>query len=374
MRIGIITQSYYPIHGGVAQHAHHEALELRKRGHEVTVVTSYFNRGDELYTPDWVERIGMDVTMPFNGAFINVTVGRHLAADLQRIQRERQFDVVHIHQPLDPLLGLIAIRALDVPKVVTFHTYRDHVYPYVWFHEQLERDYLARIAVKICVSDVAKSLIAKYFPGEYEVIPNGVDPGRFHPGVEHIAKYDDDVFTILFVGRMDPRKGLRHLLHAYARFKPAHPKSRLVIVGGGILQSYYRRFVQPAGLTDVHFEGYATPEQLPRYYATADCYVSPVTAGESFGIVLIEAMASGCPVIGSDVGGYRFVIDHERNGLLVPPKNPDALAAALAHLADDTAFRARLGRQALADSVQYHWSSVVDRIEACLVRATHRGT
>ncbi|MBI3963720.1 MAG: glycosyltransferase family 4 protein, partial [Candidatus Kerfeldbacteria bacterium] len=334
MRIGIVTQSYYPIHGGVAEHVHAEAVELERRGHAVTIITAYFNRGDEQFASPHVERIGMDLTIPIAGAFVNVTIGRHLGDDLRRIVRDRRLDVLHIHQPLDPVLPLVATRAVDLPMVGTFHTYQRRSIYYDIFRWYLGSS-IRRLAERIYVSEASRSYIEHYFPGPYTLIPNGVSLDRFHPGVPTVERFDDDVFTILFVGRMDPRKGIRHLLHAYRIVKRSLPKSRLVIVGGGILQAYYQRMADRLGTPDVFFEGYVTAEQLPRYYASADVFCSPVTGNESFGIVLIEAMASGNAIVGSDIGGYRYVIQHESNGLLVPPANPARLAAALVRVAQE---------------------------------------
>jgi len=364
MRIGIVTQSYLPIHGGVAENVHHTAVELRRRGHTVKVITAYFDRGDEDYN-EGVYRIGHDLTIPMNGAFVNITVGTHLRRQLRDIEERERFDVVHVHSAFEPVLPLVALRAIRAPKVGTFHSYTEKSYAYATFRGVVARWFASRLSARIAVSDAAKEFISRYFPGNYHIIPNGVDIERFHPGIKKIEKFDDGSENILFVGRMDPRKGLKYLIQAFPAILRARPKARLIIVGGGFLAGYYKGFVKNEIRHRVFFEGFASAERLPRYYATASVYCSPATSGESFGIVLIEALASGAPVVAFDNRGYRTVLGGEKPaGILIEKKNVDALAKALIDLLSDPARLATMGAWGREKAQRYSWTHVTDEIEA----------
>lgn len=363
MRIGIVSQSYLPIHGGVAEHVHHQAVELRRRGHDVKVITAYFDRGDENFNGD-VIRIGHDVTIPMNGAFVNVTVGRRLSDKLREIEAEHRFDLVHIHCPLDPFLPPLAIRNIQAPKVGTFHTYMEQSNVYRVLKGKM-RWYVDRLAARIAVSRAAEQFIGKYLPGKYHIIPNGVDTSRFNPSLAPIAEYDGERDILLFVGRMDPRKGLKHLLRAFPKVAAACPNVDLVIVGGGVLSRYYKGLVPRECRNRVHFEGFISGAKLPHYYATADVYCSPATGRESFGIVLIEAMASGAPVVAFANPGYKMLLeDNPDASMLVPNENDGALAETLIKLLKDKEKRQAMAAAGPKAAARYSWPRVVDQIEA----------
>ncbi len=369
MRVGIVTQSYLPIHGGVAQHVHHTAEELRKRGHEVEVVTAFFNCGDENFS-DGVTRIGHDVTIPMNGAFVNVTIGTRLAHQLRQIEDDRRFDIVHIHSPFDPILPLIALRTIRAPKVGTFHTYREPN-TFLDMYARLIRRHASKLAARIAVSESAQKLFQHYFPGEYTIIPNGVDTDSFRPDLEPVPELREHP-TVLFVGRMDPRKGLKYLLQAFPAVARACPEARLVVVGGGILAGYYKGFIRDEVRDKIRFEGYVSAEQLPRYYASASVYCSPATANESFGIVLIEAMAAGTPVVAYANPGYERLMRDGKGGILVENKNVPALADALIRLLGDDRERQRLSQEGREKSLRYAWPRVTEDIEAVYSRVLQR--
>lgn len=365
MRIGIVTQSYLPIHGGVAENVHHTAVELRRRGHEVKVITAYFDRGDENFN-DGVYRIGHDITIPMNGAFVNITIGTRLGRQLRDIETMERFDIVHIHAPFEPVLPLVALRAIQAPKVGTFHSFSERKsFAYSTLSGAMSRWFASRLDARIAVSEAAKEFISQYFPGDYHIIPNGVDVERFQPGLKKIEKFDDGAENILFVGRMDPRKGLKYLIQAFPAVLRARPKARLIVVGGGFLARYYRGFVKDEIKHRVFFEGFASAERLPRYYATASVYCSPATSGESFGIVLIEALAAGAPVVAFDNKGYRAVLGGEKPaGVLIENKSVAALSAALIDLLSDPARLATMGTWGREKAQRYSWTHVTDEIEA----------
>lgn len=366
MRVALVTQAYYPILGGVTEHVWHLGRELVRRGHEVTVITGTAKKADDRGLR--VLRHGFQIPIMTNGANVAITWGWKLGRLLQRIEEEERFDIVHVQSPLDPGLPLIASKAMRTPKVGTYHTYREtragllELIPTVF--RPLFLDAISKIQAHIAVSPAAEEFVRRYFPQvRLTVIPNGIDTERFSPSVTPLAQYDDDVFTILYVGRMDPRKGAKFLFLALSHLEAKLPNYRVVVVGTGWMQKYYDAYIPLHLRKRVIFAGYASPEDLPRYYRSVDVYCSPATGNESFGIVLLEAMACGTPVVASDIDGYRWVVTPGREGLLVPPRSPRHLAAAIVELAADPARRKQMGERGREAAQKYAWPRVVDRIE-----------
>lgn len=367
MRIGLITQAYYPVLGGVTEHVWHLGRELQRRGHDVTVITGGTKQPDDRGLR--VLRHGWQIPMVINGANVSVTWGWKLGRLLQRLEIENDFDVVHIQSPLDPGLPLIASKTMRRPKVGTYHTFRDSggpadLIPKVF--APVFTDAVQKIQRHIAVSPSAAEFIHHYFPSlSIDVIPNGIDTARFQPDLNPLEQYRDDVFTILYVGRMDPRKGAKFLFAALPQLEQElKGRFRIVVVGTGWMSKYYDAHIPLHLRKRVEFVGYVSPEELPRYYRSVDVYCSPATGNESFGIVLLEAMASGTPVVASDIAGYRWVIDPGIEGLLVPPRSPKHLADALVALAKDPARRQAMGVAGRTKAMRYDWRAVTDQIEA----------
>ena len=364
MRIGIVSQSYYPRYGGVTEHVHHTAVELRRRGHEVTIITSRFREGEAGHAPG-VVRIGYNILIPFNGAFVDLAVGVRLKSQLRSLMRAYDFDVVHTHAPLVPTLPLLAVRAAECPQVGTFHTTSGPSRLLEWTRGYLA-PVVARLDARIAVSNTAREFAARYFPGDYHVIPNGVDVDRFHPAVAPFERWRDrDGVNLLFVGRLDPRKGVQLLLDAMPEVvERTRGRARLLIVGDSYLRRGYESSVPAALRPHVVFLGHVPSADLPRWYATGDIFVSPASGNESFGIVLLEAMATGRTVVASDIPGYRSVVIPEHNGVMFAPGDARALARTLARLVDDPERRVVLGARGRARALEFAWPRVTDRIEA----------
>jgi phosphatidylinositol alpha-mannosyltransferase len=372
VRIGIVSQSYYPRFGGVTEHVHHTAMELQRRGHAVTVVTSHF-RGAEADHGVPLERIGTNLLIPFNRAFVDFTVGFDLGGQLARVFRRHDFDIVHVHCPLAPSLPLMAIGRAACPVVGTFHSTGGRSLLQDLFREPLRRR-VERLDARIAVSETARASAERYFPGEYHIVPNGVDVDRFHPSV---APFDDwrsqDRVNVLFVGRLDPRKGVHVLLAAWPEVAArTGGRARLLIVGDSYLRPRFEASVPAHLRSSVHFLGHVPIRDLPRWYATGDIFVSPATGNESFGIVLAEAMAAGRPVVCSDIPGYRCVVTPGRDGVSVPAGNAAALAQAILSLVDDPGRRAALAARGRQRAQDFAWPRVSDRIEAIYRDVTAR--
>ena len=368
MRIGIVSQSFFPIRGGVAEHVYYTARELERRGHSVTVITAHFNRFEDNRGLD-VIRLGHDLTIPFNKAFVNITISLRLKRLLRAIEAEKKFDLVHVHGATEPVLPLAALASFDCPKVGTFHSFNERPsLGYEVFQKRLQ-PFFDRLSGRIAVSEAAHSFISRYFPGQYDIVPNGVDIDRFKPDAKPFPWYRPDrEFVILFVGRMDPRKGLKYLLQAFSLVADQVPRAKLVVVGNGILKPYYARFA-PSGLRSrIEFMGFVSAEDLPRYYASCDVFCAPADGHESFGIVLLEGLAAGRPVVASAIPGYQTVIRHGQDGILVTPKSPLALASAIIDLYRHPQDRVRLSQTGRQRALEFSWPSVAERIEAVYER------
>ena len=366
MRIGIVTPVFHPYPGGVPEHVLHEYLELGKLGHDVRIVTARFGPGESQVEHD-VVRVAPTVSVPANGSWCPVAVAAGLTARLRALFDRERFDVLHVHEPLMPFLCLAAVDAAAVPVVGTFHASNDSGVGYRLFRPALERR-VRKLSRKVCVSRAAVESVRPFFGGDYEIVPNGVDVDRF-AGAEPIESLRDGSFNVLFVGRMEPRKGAKYLFRAMPEMLRRVPSARLTVVGGGPMASYYRSFVPESARDRVSFAGRVSDEMLARYFRTADVYCSPATGGESFGIVLLEAMAAGAAIVASEISGYRDVVEHGRSGILVEPRSPESIALAVSRLHADERLRRRVvegGRRAVR---RYAWERVTKEIEQVLVDA-----
>ncbi len=375
MKIGLVTQAYYPVLGGVTEHVWHVGKELERRGHTVTVITGGAPKGLPWVKSRTVDDRGLRVLrhgfqIPFmsNGANVYMTLGWKLGRLLQRLEDEERFDLVHVMSPLDPGLPLIASKTMRTPKVGTYHTARQVSAGWpdlvLKVFRRVFLDAIAKLQRHVAVSPAAAEFVQRYFSDVHlTIIPNGVDTARFSPTVQPLPQYADDVLTILFVGRMDPRKGAKFLFAALPQLEEKlDGHYRVVVAGTSWLQKYYDALI-PLNLRQrVEFVGYVSPEELPRYYRSADVYCSPATGNESFGIVLLEAMASGTPVVASDIEGYRGVIKSGQAGLLAPPRDSRALAEAIIMLARDPARRKAMGEAGRRQAMEYDWVKVVDQL------------
>ncbi len=358
--------------------AHIDSLadHLERRGHEVRIIAP--NDPLDLRTrllhprlgrhgplPARVIPAGRSIPLPSNGSLANVAFSPAVFRYARRALREFRPDVVHVHEPLVPLASWAAIDAakrLDVPIVGTFHAnYPEGCIHYRLF-EPILNSYLRPLSVKIAVSPTAAATAAEHFPGDYRVVPNGLDVERFRPsGVPGPGR-------ILFVGRPDPRKGLPVLLAAFPAVLEKVPNARLVIVG-----SRQENVKLPRSLlSSVEVRGPVDERGLVECMRSSSLLCAPSTGGESFGIVLIEAMAAGLPVVASNIPGYRAVVSSGLNGLLAPPGDPEALAETLTSLLLDPVARERLALAGRASAEEYDWSRVAVELEDIYLDLTRR--
>jgi phosphatidylinositol alpha-mannosyltransferase len=281
----------------------------------------------------------------------------------KRLLQEEQFDLIHLHEPMMPALPLTVLRHSNTTNIGTFHAYRSSRLAY-FYGKGILRPFFRKLHGHIAVSRVARDFVGEYFPADYRIIGNGIDFQRFANPAPPPEQLGGERPTVLFVGRLEKRKGLRFLLRAWPQVLERIPEARLVVVGRGRPLEGYRRFATRQGWSpaDVLFAGYVPSEDLPRYYQAADVFCAPNTGQESFGIVLLEAMAAGAPIVASDIPGYRDVVTHGEHGLLVEPKNPSALADALCRLLADPALRASMRQAGRAKAHLYDWSRIAAQV------------
>jgi phosphatidylinositol alpha-mannosyltransferase len=357
--------------GGVSEHVRHLAHELRERDHDVTIMAPSNELDDDHQIPGYV-RIGRSVPIPGNGSVARIALSFHLVRRVRALLDAEDFDVVHYHEPLVPSLPITVLRFHRGANVGTFHSFQKRNLGYYYGRPFLKR-YFKRLHSCIAVSTAARDFVSRYFAGDYRVVPNGIDTRRFSPTLPPLPELrTPGQSTILFVGRMEQRKGLPTLLETYSMLRRQRADVRLVVVGDGELRWTYERFVESEQIPDVTFLGHVPADVLPRCYTSADVFCSPATGGESFGIVLLEAMASGRPVVASSIAGFREVVTDGADGILVEPRDAGALGGAIGRLLDDAGLRRRMGECGLRTSVRYDWSRVVDEVLDVYTEARHR--
>jgi phosphatidylinositol alpha-mannosyltransferase len=367
MRIGLVSPYDYSHPGGVNQHIRHLSQELRQRGHEVQVLAPSSYKG---FADPNFHRIGGSIPVPVNNSVARISLNPLRLRRVGEILERQQFDVLHVHEPLAPMLPLAVLRHSTTANVGTFHAYAETSLPYSYSRELLGH-YVPRLHQTVAVSDAARAFVRRFFPSlDPEVIPNGVDTARFRPDLPPVRHLRDRRVNFLFVGRLEERKGVRDLVRAFQTVRLRLAKCRLIVVGDGPDRRDIEALVRAGQTDDVVLAGRVPDEVLPRYYASADVFCAPATGGESFGIVLVEAMAAGLPVLCTSIPGYQAVIKHGINALVVPPANQDELGDAMTQLAEDPGLRRRLGETGMSIARQrYAWPVVAERVLQVYQRA-----
>jgi phosphatidylinositol alpha-mannosyltransferase len=345
VRVAIVCPYSWSVPGGVQTHVAGLAGALRERGVDVEILAP----ADGPVELEGFHPLGGSIGFSWEGTVTRVALSPAAARRTARIVRGRRFDVVHVHEPMLPAAGLTAVWAARAPVVGTFHMVANRPFWYrVW--RPVVQPTARRLAARIAVSVAARDFAAQVLPGAYDLIPNAIHTSEFGPGERGGRR-------IAFVGRPDPRKGLAVLLEALTRL-PADVTLDVVGANGD-----HGPRVRAHGATD-------DAERL-RVLADADVLCAPSLGGESFGVVLLEAMAAGLPVVASDIPGYAAVLPPDC-GRLVPPGDAGALAAALHELLDDDTLRARLGGAGRREAQRYDWGAVVEDVLAVYERVRAR--
>ncbi|MCK4330109.1 glycosyltransferase family 4 protein [candidate division WOR-3 bacterium] len=353
MKILMVSDLYYPHTGGVSEHIYHLSCELIKKGHCVTVMAPHMTGEEDTVEIPPVARVGKAIPILANRSHSQVAVAWDIQKQVNDVL-ESGFDIIHIHSFV-PVLPILALKHSNTRNVITVHAAYEKSLPYTASKRYLLR-YFNKLHARIAVSKVAENSLSMFFPGRYKIIPNGVDINRFNPDVKPLPEFEGR-FNILFVGRFEPRKGLRYLLSAFHIIKRQVPWARLIVVGSG-------RFEVPKRYTDdIILRRCVHSSLIPSYYTSADVFCSPATGNESFGIVLIEAMACGIPVVASSIAGYRCVIKNGENGILAENRNPQAIASAIIGLARDRITREELGKRGRQFATSFSWDKITNKVE-----------
>jgi len=360
VNLGLICPYDWTVPGGVGNHVRALAGELRRAGHRVDVLAP---AAAPVAEPGFVG-LGGSLAVPYNGSVARIAFGPRTLARVRRAVGRGGYDLLHVHEPLSPSVGLLATLQAGrrIPVVGTFHANLGRSLALDAAGPLLGRVY-DRLAARIAVSPSARDTWQGRFGGAMTVVPNGVGPEFFaHP--EPLEGWKGEGPTVLFVGRLEPRKGLEYLVRAFLRLKPGFGGLRLLVVGRDDRNQRDKAMamVPPRLRPDLVFLGVVPQADLPGCYAAADVFCAPSLGGESFGIVLAEAMAVGLPVVCSDIGGYRDLVRDGTDGLLVPPGDAEALAAALAGLLDNPARLAAMGQAAAAAARRYAWEVVAGEV------------
>ncbi|MFD6450365.1 MULTISPECIES: glycosyltransferase family 4 protein [unclassified Nocardia] len=356
MKIGMICPYSFDVPGGVQAHVVELARVFIERGHKVSVLAP---ASDDTPLPDFVVSAGRAVAIPYNGSVARLSFGPMAYTRIRRWIDSNDFDVLHIHEPNAPSLSMLALKIAEGPIVATFHTSTTKSLVLSTFQGVL-RPYHEKISGRIAVSELARRWQVEALGSDAVEIPNGVDVSAFARG-EPLDGYPRAGRTVLFLGRYDePRKGMDVLLGALPALIDHHPDVEILIVGRGDEDRLRREAGEHAG--HLRFLGQVSDEEKAAALRSADVYVAPNLGGESFGIILIEAMAAGTPVVASELDAFRRVLRDGTAGMLTPIGDSDALATAIDTLLTDDETRTRLVSTATQVVAGYDWPVVAEQI------------
>lgn len=361
MRIGIVCPYSFDVAGGVQFHVRDLARMLDSRGHHVSVLAP---ADDDTELPPLVQSSGRALPIRYNGSVARLSLGPTAVTRVNRWLEAGDFDVVHIHEPIVPSVSILALWAVTSPVVATFHTNlvrsraMQAAYPLV-------RSSLEKVHGRIAVSEAARATVITHMGGDAVVIPNGVFTTEFAEATREPRWVGTPKApTLAFLGRLDePRKGLPVLTGALPQIAAVYPGVRVLVAGHGDIDAA-REQVDPSVRGRLEFLGAISDKEKASLLASVDMYVAPHTGGESFGIVLVEAMSAGAPVLASDLDAFVAVLDGGRVGATFPVGDPQALAHEAIALLHDPKRRDRLRERASIWCRRFDWEGVTDAIEA----------
>ena len=358
LRIVQVSPYSWDVPGGVQVHVRELSSHLRELGHEVRILAPGKHRGPR----DDAIIVGRAVPVRGNGSVARISFGPQVGSVVSRALREFRPDIIHVHEPLVPSVSMHAVLNAEVPVVATFHSNvgRERTSS-LWFKlaVPLVRPVWDSVARRIAVSEAARhSVTSRMGDCDLRIVPNGVDVGRFSQAAPASLPPGRH---LVFVGRLEERKGFPIAIQAFGKLAARYADLRLLVIGDGSERDAVQTLA-PAARTRVDMLGRVDDDRLASYLKAADVYIGPATGGESFGIVLAEAMAAGLPIVASDIPGYRDVARDGVEAVLVTPGDPDALVTGVAKVLEDPALAKALGEGGRARAVQYDWDSVTAKI------------
>lgn len=359
MKIGFVVDDHMGRPGGVQEYVRGLRHELERRGHRTVIFSGGGGSREHGVVP-----VGISLPLRGSGSSTSIPLTVVPPWRLRRLLMEEACDVLHVMAPYSPTLGGRLLVSSRAAHVMTFLVAIEPA----WYRQALgllatvQRRSLDRFDQRIAISGAAARSGRALYGGDYLIVPVGVAVERFRPPDERPAR--DRLFTIVYVGRLERRKGVAHLLRAVARLERQTLDFRVEIGGDGPERAALERLASELGLRRVRFHGYITPEALPGFLHSGDVFCAPATYAESFGIVLVEAMAAGLPIVAAANAGYAEVLAAHPGNLLVPPGNDHLLAGALAACMAAPGYCERVGSRNLAASAAYSWQAVASRIES----------
>ena len=373
MKVGIVVPYSWSFWGAVIEHAELQAQALQRLGIETRTIMGNdppgsFTRilhprlGRHGHPPPDVIPVGRSVIVPANDSLPNIILSPTAVPRIRRVLEQEQFDILHLHEPMTPAICVATLAFARTPVVATWHASG----PIGWMKAGLPLwgVLMDRIDYRIAVSEPARQTIARWIPGEWEIVPNGtLIPDHADPGERD--------HRILFIGRHEPRKGLQVLLRAWPEIR-RRTGARLRVIGADPLA--VRLLLARVGVSDdgIDIAGFLSQEDLTSELLAAKAMAAPSLGGESFGMVLTRAFACATPVVASDIGGYREVIE-PGTGVLVPPRDPGALADALVALLEDEERRRAIGIAARELAIErYSWDRIARRLVEIYEQVTGR--
>lgn len=364
MRVALACPYAWDDAGGVQVHIRELAGRLLGEGHDVQVLTPARHAIPE----PRVRVVGRPVNLRYNASSAPIDPRPWSYLEVRDALREFRPDVLHAHEPETPSTSMWATLASRAPVVATFHSGAEGSRLFA-ATAPLIRRVTRRISVQVAVSRAAERFVAPRIGGSFQIVPNGVDVERF----ANVQPADlGPGRKLLFVGRLDERKGFPIAVGAFASLAAERPDLRLIVVGDGPQRSAVDAL--SADVRDrVSMLGAVANTDLPPYHAACDVFLGTSVGGESFGIVLVEAMAAGLPVVASDIRGYDEVVRHDVDGLLVPPGDPVALAAAVGSVLDDHDMASRLSLAGQVRARAFDWGTVTAQLITCYEQAIARG-
>jgi phosphatidyl-myo-inositol alpha-mannosyltransferase len=364
MRIALICPYDWTRPGGVQAHVAQLATQL-STAHDVAVFAPHRRGAYPAVSAPTVVDVGRPFALPYNRSVAPVALAP--SAGMRVVRQVHRFapDVTHVHEPLSPMVSSAVTSFAHRPLIATFHSWsdRDRLYRMT---APIGRRMARRLDVKVAVSPAAQVYAAEALGvaiGSFRVVPNGVDVARFAHAEPLEDLRDPERPLLLFVGRLEPRKGLDVLVRAFLRIRAAVPKARLCVVGDGPQRARCQQMIPSSIRHDALFVGHVDEAEKARYFASADLFIAPNVGGESFGIVLLEAMAAGVPIVASDIPGFRSVMRDGRQGRFVRAGDATALADGVLTLLSNDKLRRAMSTEGRRRAAEYDWSEVTVRLE-----------
>lgn len=357
MKVGLVCPYSLDVPGGVQAHVADLARVLITMGHDVSVLAPGDDDADQ---PTYVVSAGRSVGIPYNGSVARLAFGPLSYTRVRRWIRAGDFDVLHVHEPVAPSLSLLATMVAEGPLVATFHTANPRSRMLAAFQPVLQ-PFLEKITGRIAVSELARQVQVEHLGGDAVIIPNGVNVD-FFARAEPLPGYPRQGGTIGFIGRFDePRKGMTILLQAMNRLLPRHPDLQLLVAGAGDTVELAKQ-ARPQLADHLVNLGLVSDQEKARLLRSVDVYCAPNTGGESFGIILTEAMSAGTPVVASELEAFDRVLEGGSAGILTPVGDSAALATAISGLLEHPDRRSALSAAGRRVVTSYDWKSVANKV------------